>query len=167
MSQSVALPVGLVLSPSSVPSRCVRHGEPEEIRRRVVFVTETSLGMHTTMLVAALASVIVTPGMRNPVSAPAWPFCPLCRQEHARRLAIGRSIGVGVPVLLALLAVLTGGALPPVVVLLGSLGGIVAGLAIGGAGTWIALAGGKVTTDGGSVVIADAAPGFVAALPPG
>ena len=167
MSDSLRLPVALVLHPSSVPPRCTRHGEPESTRRPVLFAAEQPLRSYVVQAVAALVSVLYHPGTRHPVQAPAWPFCPSCGQEHSRRLAIGCSVGVGVPVLLALLAVLTGGAVPPFVVLLGSLAGIWAGLGIGGAGTWVALAGGEVTPSGDAVVFRQPAPAFVAALPPG
>lgn len=164
MAQTVTLPVGVVRNPLSLPMRCIRHGEPEVGRERVTFITGTSLGMHATMLAAGLAGLVVTPGVRNPVRAPAWPFCPRCRRDHTRRLAVGRGVGVGVPVLLVLLAVVTGGAVPPVVVLLGSLAGILAGGTVGALGTWVGLTGGEVTKDGAEVVFQQAAAAFVTAL---
>jgi MFS family permease len=105
---AVAIPAPLVVSGQGLPRVCVRHGEPADRHKRVLFRSKTPGWTYLLVILGVIVFAIVAAVLQKRVKAPAWPFCPRCADLRTRRLLIG----IGLVVLSVVAVVVLAGALP-------------------------------------------------------
>ncbi|HEY6595602.1 MAG TPA: hypothetical protein VI011_16115 [Asanoa sp.] len=158
---AVTLPAPLITSGQGLPRVCVRHGEPADRHKSVVFRSKTPGWTYLLIVLGVIVFAIVAAVLQKRVKAPAWPFCPRCAALRTRRLLIG----VGLVVLAVALVVVAASLLPdssaaPVAVI-AFVALLLAGLIVIALSSWVGIASGFASRDGTAVEIRKPAPRFV------
>src|SRR2546421_475849 len=149
------IPANWVAAGHGVPDVCSRHGEPAQDRKRVRFISKPPQWSYVLIVVGLIVFVIVAAALRKSVWAPAWPFCPRCREYRKKMVSIGLAI-VGLAIVMFIGAIVVGSSNPSSdtagsLAALGVLFAIfafIAGLAVAVRAAPPAVAGGQVSQDG-------------------
>jgi hypothetical protein len=162
VAMTVAIPAQLVVSGQGMPRVCVRHGEPADRHKRVVFRSRPPSWTYLLIVLGVILFAIVATVLQKRVKAPAWPFCPRCAALRTRRLLVG----VGLMVLGVVAVLVLSGTLPPgstygPLVVLAFVVMLLVGLFFIAQSGWAAIASAITSRDGAAVEIRRAAERFV------
>lgn len=157
------LPAALVAADGGLSSLrvCARHGEPAVEHRRTVFRSPVPRWTYALILLGVIVFLIVAFFVPRRVKAPAWPFCPRCRQLRVIRLLTG--IGL---MLVSALALVLAASLLPAESSYGNLVGLpfvlvfIVGIGVTSMASSGSIAAGTVSGDGASVHIRHPHPRF-------